>query len=645
MAKKPCTEAARGAVSVASKRKAEDLPTLMSVSPFAGWSQFKKFMVISSKGSAKVADRPYIPLPMHCYKCQRYGHGKDRCKKPSAVCVRCGKGGHVERDCSADPHCVNCKGDHTASSKPCPKFLEEQAILRYKAENGGTFQQARKAVVVELHKTISTRTFASAVKSQLRTKSVALPKDGGRSAPSAPPKGKKAQEDSPAPSPQGAAETEVPAKRRAEKSKRQEAFRETFNRFAPLAMDAEDTISSIWGDSSTLSSPRASASPMECPPSPSKSQSPSKSRPPPPAEKPQGPPPSPSPPYPFTIEVHVTEGVKPTKKIKGPDGVCYQFLRHLPESCLHTLLKLFSNIWTTGDIPPSWREASVVPIPKPGKDPSDPSNYRPIALTSCLCKTLERMWVSENGFRFSVSKTICVHFHRQRIYTEPALHLDGQPIPVKGEAKFLGVVFDSKLNFSSHVKYLKKKCLKALNLLCVVGHTDWGADRATLLKLYRTLVRSKLDYGSVIYGSPKKHVLRALDPTHHQGLRIALGPSERHLLKACTPRLGSPLSSISCICSLVTHRIFKRCLNLLTCEQSTRIFFNTLEGNYALCLMANLIQLGYSEMEGLVENTIDFMSVMIRLLQNCNKYVQNKKSNLTHWHPVLGWFSQKTYTR
>ncbi|GFO00729.1 hypothetical protein PoB_002723400 [Plakobranchus ocellatus] len=84
--------------------------------------------------------------------------------------------------------------------------------------------------------------FPHAVKSQLRTKPAALPKDGGRSAPSAPAKGKKAQKDSPAPSPQGAAETEVPAKRRTEKSKRQEAPRETVNRFAPLAMDAEDTI-------------------------------------------------------------------------------------------------------------------------------------------------------------------------------------------------------------------------------------------------------------------------------------------------------------------------------------------------------------------------------------------------------------------
>ncbi|GFO43705.1 hypothetical protein PoB_007021000 [Plakobranchus ocellatus] len=125
--------------------------------------------------------------------------------------ARCGKGGHVDRDCSADPHCVNCRGNHTASSKTCLKFLEEQAILRYKAENGGTFQQARKAVVVEIHKTFSTRTFASAVKSQLRTKPAALPKDGGRSTPSAPPKRKKDQKDSPAPSPQGAAETDVPA--------------------------------------------------------------------------------------------------------------------------------------------------------------------------------------------------------------------------------------------------------------------------------------------------------------------------------------------------------------------------------------------------------------------------------------------------
>ena len=66
------------------------------------------------------------------------------------------------------------------------------------------------------------------------------------------------------------------------------------------------------------------------------------------------------------------------------------------------------------------------------------------------------------------------------------------------------------------------KCLK-LNLLKVLSHTSWGADRTTLLKLYRSLVQSKLDYGCIIYGSARKSYLQMLDPIHNQGLRLALG--------------------------------------------------------------------------------------------------------------------------
>ena len=51
---------------------------------------------------------------------------------------------------------------------------------------------------------------------------------------------------------------------------------------------------------------------------------------------------------------------------------------------------------------------------------------------------------------------------------------------------------------------------------------SWGADRTTLLKLYRSLVRSNLDYGCIIYGSARKSYLQMLDPIHNQGLRLAL---------------------------------------------------------------------------------------------------------------------------
>ena len=75
----------------------------------------------------------------------------------------------------------------------------------------------------------------------------------------------------------------------------------------------------------------------------------------------------------------------------GPDDIHYQILKHLPETALDTLLHIFNGIWTTGVFPESWRLATIIPIPKPGKDHAEPTNYSPIALTSCLSKTLERM--------------------------------------------------------------------------------------------------------------------------------------------------------------------------------------------------------------------------------------------------------------
>ncbi|PRD24857.1 UNVERIFIED_CONTAM: Ube3b [Trichonephila clavipes] len=48
-------------------------------------------------------------------------------------------------------------------------------------------------------------------------------------------------------------------------------------------------------------------------------------------------------------------------------------------------------------------------------------------------------------------------------------------------------------------------------------------------------------------------------------------------------------------------------------------------------MLANLIHLGHSDLD----------NVITRIMESCQKYVVNKKSNLTHWHPVLGWFAQK----
>ena len=106
---------------------------------------------------------------------------------------------------------------------------------------------------------------------------------------------------------------------------------------------------------------------------------------------------------------------------------------------------------------------------------------------------------------------------KKGLHLDPQLFLDQCPIPVVEETKLLGVIFDRRLSF------VKKKALKALNILKIVGNTEWGADRKVMLQLYRSLIRSKLDYGCIVYGSARKSYLQMLDPIHNQGLRLCLG--------------------------------------------------------------------------------------------------------------------------
>lgn len=66
-------------------------------------------------------------------------------------------------------------------------------------------------------------------------------------------------------------------------------------------------------------------------------------------------------------------------------------LNHLSDLALAVILHLYNKVWQEGQLPGLWKQAVIVPIRKPGKDPTNPANYRPIALTSHMCKVMERM--------------------------------------------------------------------------------------------------------------------------------------------------------------------------------------------------------------------------------------------------------------
>lgn len=57
----------------------------------------------------------------------------------------------------------------------------------------------------------------------------------------------------------------------------------------------------------------------------------------------------------------------------------------------NVILVLYNKIWERGKLPTGWKHAVIFPIGKPGKDKMNVKSYRPIALTSNLCKLMERM--------------------------------------------------------------------------------------------------------------------------------------------------------------------------------------------------------------------------------------------------------------
>ena len=69
-------------------------------------------------------------------------------------------------------------------------------------------------------------------------------------------------------------------------------------------------------------------------------------------------------------------------------------LKILPLSLIFPLSILFRAIIDLHELPTEWKEAVITPIFKKG-DPSDISNYRPIAITCICCKLLESIVVSD----------------------------------------------------------------------------------------------------------------------------------------------------------------------------------------------------------------------------------------------------------
>ena len=113
-------------------------------------------------------------------------------------------------------------------------------------------------------------------------------------------------------------------------------------------------------------------------------------------------------------------------KAAGDDGIPYELIKHLGPKAKQFLLMLYNKCWIHKGIPRKWRTAIICPLLKHGKDPKDTISYRPISLTSCLGKILEKIvadrmiYVLENRLQLTQNQA---GFRQGRSTTDQILKL------------------------------------------------------------------------------------------------------------------------------------------------------------------------------------------------------------------------------
>lgn len=167
-------------------------------------------------------------------------------------------------------------------------------------------------------------------------------------------------------------------------------------------------------------------------------------------------------------------------------------------------------------------------------------------------------WCEYSGATLSVTK--CKHLHICRKHScNPNLLNNNSIIPSVDSLKILGVTFNNRFRWNTHIESIIPGLNNRLNIIKCLASTKFNCNTISILTTVHALIKSKFEYGLVIYGKAPKSLLNKLNTVLNSAIRIALGAYRT------TP-----------INNLLFESVFMSVLgikDLLTCKLFKNIFF------------------------------------------------------------------------
>ena len=93
-------------------------------------------------------------------------------------------------------------------------------------------------------------------------------------------------------------------------------------------------------------------------------------------------------------------------------------------------------------------------------------------------------WSQKWGLKISTNKTTATIFTRKRISDPTPIKLGEHELEYVSEVKFLGVTFDSKLIWRTHIENIKQRCQRDLQLMRIISYDKRTADYETLKRIF-----------------------------------------------------------------------------------------------------------------------------------------------------------------